>query len=456
MGLFNKFRRKKEETINTDGHMIISKYRFNQHQYIRITIEDMGASGIEGLDKDQLTEKLLYFYDNMLPVEERIRILMNTFDIDRETAKKVEYVSFAKTSLIADYLYHKERGATKFSIVNANKTLKSNLSIKDYVKNVGFMISNDGIPVFNIKTNGFRRWTPNNTSPKSMALEKPKKEPENLTELDILINRETELHHKLDNEEGYYGSDISREEFRKFNNDVATYLENNPKDFITRGARYSKVLLEYINRASKDELKIFELLGKGLYYETDLEDYDKAIEIYNEVDVLNKETFKSEIMELVRDYGDRDYLYSAKAKDRINICNNKKKRIRIKELEAKANELSETNPKEAINIYNQLNELNPDVQKYNKAIFKIREFEAEEIAKTNTAEAIKIYEELNMLNPDIKKYDRAIIKISEAEAKELELTDPSEAIKKYEELNILNPGLKKYNKRIEICKKKLN
>ena len=63
-------------------------------------------------------------------------------------------------------------------------------------------------------------------------------------------------------------------------------------------------------------------------------------------------------MELVRDYGDRDYLYSAKA-----------------------NELSETNPKEAINIYNQLNELNPDVQKYNKAIFKIREFEAEEIAK---------------------------------------------------------------------------
>lgn len=211
-----------------------------------------------------------------------------------------------------------------------------------------------------------------------------------------------------------------------------------------------------MNRASKDELKIFELLGKGLYYETDLEDYDKAIEIYNEVDVLNKETFKSEIMELVRDYGDRDYLYSAKAKDRINICNNKKKRIRIKELEAKANELSETNPKEAINIYNQLNELNPDVQKYNKAIFKIREFEAEEIAKTNTAEAIKIYEELNMLNPDIKKYDRAIIKISEAEAKELELTDPSEAIKKYEELNILNPGLKKYNKRIEICKKKLN
>lgn len=185
MGLFNKFRRKKEETINTDGHMIISKYRFNQHQYIRITIEDMGASGIEGLDKDQLTEKLLYFYDNMLPVEERIRILMNTFDIDRETAKKVEYVSFAKTSLIADYLYHKERGATKFSIVNANKTLKSNLSIKDYVKNVGFMISNDGIPVFNIKTNGFRRWTPNNTSPKSIALEKPKKEPENLTELDI-------------------------------------------------------------------------------------------------------------------------------------------------------------------------------------------------------------------------------------------------------------------------------
>ena len=451
MGLFDRFKKKeKKETINTDGVMITTKYRFNQHEYIRLTIQDMGASGIDGLDKDQLTEKLLYFYDNMLPVQERIRILMETFDIDRETAKQVEYVSFAKTSLIADYLYHKEKGATRFNIINGNRKLKSNLNIKDYVKNVGFMINNDGVPVFNIKTDGFKRWTPNKTAPKLQANTVPKREPpktvpkkqskadtdeidnlikelktkrvtpngmklkKELPEVDRLATKQNELHNKL-GDKNYYGSPESKEEFREFNNEVDNYLKNNPKDFITRGANYVGYKLEFIFYTSEDEANLMALLGEGLYYEQDLEDYNKAIETYRVLDRLNNIVMKDEIAELKKHDPTRDYLYSANAKQRIEICQNKIRRAEIKELEAEAKELEETNP----------------------------------------TEAIKKYEELNKINPGLKKYDKRIYRMIELEAKELEETNPTEAIKKYEYLNEVNPGLKKYNKRIEIIKKKL-
>ena len=491
MGLFDRFKKKKEETINTDGVMISTTYRFIEDEYIRITIGEMGTDGITGLDKDQLTEKLLYFYDNNLPVTERINILMNTFDIEEETAKQIEYVSFAKTSLIADYLRNKERGATKFNIKGVNRILKKNINIKEFPKHIGFMINNDAIPVFNIKQLPKKRFSRNKTKSvpkketiptpnvkvviktkeadetepdeeigiKSGGLKIPKKidkDPSELTELEILMNREIELQDRLNNEEGYWGSDISRDDFRKFNNDVYDYLENNPEDYITSGVKYVGMMLEYQTRASEEELKIFELLGKGLYYENKLEQYDEAIELYNEVDLINRLAFRDKIAELERDYGERDYLYSANAKKRIDICNNKKKRARIKKLEAEAKELEETNPAEAIKIYEDLNILNPNLKKYDNAIFKIREAEAKELSETNPAEAIKIYEELKKSKPNVKKYDRAIIKIYEAEAKELEKTNPAEAIKKYQELNIKNPNLKKYDKRIEILERKLN
>lgn len=525
MGLFDRFKKKKEETINTDGVMISTTYRFIEDEYIRITIGEMGTDGITGLDKDQLTEKLLYFYDNNLPVTERINILMNTFDIEEETAKQIEYVSFAKTSLIADYLRNKERGATKFNIKGANRILKKNININEFLKYTGFMIENDAIPVFNIKQLPKKRFSRNKVKsvPKKETIPAPEtKEPEEteptkeigitsgglkvpdkidknsseLSELEILMNREIELNNRLQTEEGYWGSDISRDDFRKFNNDVYDYLENNPEDYITSGARYCKVWLEYQTRASEEELKMFELLGKGLYYENKLEQYDEAIELYKEVDLINRLAFRNEIAELVRDYGERDYLYSAKAKERIDICNNKKERIKIKKLEAEAKELEETNPTEAIKKYEELNIINPNLQKYDKAIIKIKESEAKElegtnpeeaikryeelkrlnpsvkkydkaifrimeseaikITKSNPAEAIKIYEELNILNPNLKKYDKAIIRIKESEAKELEVTNPAEAIKLYQELNILNPNLKKYDKRIEILERKLD
>lgn len=241
-----------------------------------------------------------------------------------------------------------------------------------------------------------------------------KKLKKELKEVDRLATRESELLDKLGDKE-YYGSEKSKEEFKEFNEYLNNYLEANPKDFITRGARQCGLTLDAIFYSNEDEIKIYELMGKGLYYE-DLKEYDKAITLYEEAYNLDKIVHKDAIEKLVRENGEKDYLFGAKAKSRIRICQGNKERDKIKKLEAEAKELEETNP----------------------------------------AEAIKKYEHLNKINPGLKKYDRTIFKIYEAEAKELEKTDLKEAIKKYEELNILNPGLKKYNKRIEILKRKLD
>ena len=236
-----------------------------------------------------------------------------------------------------------------------------------------------------------------------------------LKEVDRLANIEQGLNNKIFSEEGYYGSEISKKEFGVFKEDLNNYLENNPKDFITRGARTSGLKLEFIFLSTEEEIKIYKLFGEGLYYEEDLKQYEKAIEFYKEVDKLNKIVYKDEIEELVREHGEKDYLFSGKAKDRIRMCEDSIFRREVKKLEDEAKQLEETNPKEAI----------------------------------------KKYENLNKVNPGLKKYNNRIFRILELEAKKLEKTNPNEAIVKYKMLNELNPGLKKYNKRIEIVKRKL-
>ena len=116
----------------------------------RTVIKSMGAQGVSGIDNTELTEKLLYFYDNNISVPERIDILMETFDIDYEDAKRVEYVQFTKISLITDYFINKDRGANKFDIEGNNGILKRDVPISDFVSLVGFMIENDATPIFNM------------------------------------------------------------------------------------------------------------------------------------------------------------------------------------------------------------------------------------------------------------------------------------------------------------------
>lgn len=473
MGLFDRFKKKEKETINTDGIMITSKYRFNQHEYIRLTIKDMGASGIEGLDKDQLTEKLLYFYDNMLPVEERIKILMNTFDIDRETAKQVEYVSFAKTSLIADYLYHKEKGATKFSIINGNRKLKSNLSIKDYVKNVGFMITNDGVPEFNIKVDGFKRWTPNETVPKreyksTTVVKKPTN-----TNQPIIDGKKLEIivHNNLRAESLMYAGKV--DEAKKL-------LEDNLKMKTDTPATYRNLSMIY--RREKDQDNEIRVLKAGLNnVSPNNEKHYKSLKY--RLDEINKQKnpkksltdldrLKQKEKEHQANLWDKDYYYSEESK-----------RI-VQEIKTERDEYLKNNPKDfrtrAVYFYglnwNYLDE------RPNKERDKILELFGEGLYYEDVGEyekAIEFYKLSDELNEKVyedeinnfdneqqdrgylfsgkaldririceNKIQRRKIKKLEAEAKKLEKINPTEAIKKYKELNKVNPGLKKYDKRI--------
>lgn len=238
--------------------------------------------------------------------------------------------------------------------------------------------------------------------------------PNELTELDLLKEKQSNFYSVKLMDKNYYGSEESKIEAHKINDEKKEYLENNPKDFLIKGADLCGYVWDYVDTVPADEREIIELLGEGKYYE-DNDDYETAIKIYKKADKLTQIVLKDEIELLKKEHGNRDYLYSAKAKNRINICYSLINRDKIKKLEGEAKELEETNP----------------------------------------TKAIEKYKELNEVNPGLKKYDKAIFKILEAEAKELEKTNPPDAIKKYEYLNEVNPGLKKYDKRIEIVKKKL-
>lgn len=140
MGLFKRKAKKKRKLPNN--------YRLSDNEITRETIKSMGANGVSGIDGNLLIEKLLYFYDNKIPVPERINILMETFNIDEETSKMIEYVQMSKISLISDYLINKDRGANKFDIEGGNKTLKKNININEFPNYVGFMIDNKAYPLF--------------------------------------------------------------------------------------------------------------------------------------------------------------------------------------------------------------------------------------------------------------------------------------------------------------------
>lgn len=245
---------------------------------------------------------------------------------------------------------------------------------------------------------------------------KIKKAPKDMTELDKLKNIEIDLHYKMGAEDGYYGSEISRVEFRTLKSYQRDYIKRNPTDYKTRGAEASSFLWRTVDVDMPDEeVEIYTIIGKGLYYEQDLEDYEKAIEIYQKAYDLAWIFLKDELEEIIKERGDGDYLMTGYIVGRMNACKHKILRAEIVKLEAEAKEMEEINP----------------------------------------TEAIKLYEKLNEINPNLKKYNKRIYRMMELEAKELEKTEPLEAIKKYEELNTLNPGLKKYNKRIEIIKRKM-
>ena len=193
-------------------------------------------------------------------------------------------------------------------------------------------------------------------------------EPNN--DLENLKEKQRTQQNKLWDKE-YYGSEESKIKANEIKELKNEYLKNNPNDFLTRGVDLYKITWSAIDRMPDDERKIIELTGKGLYYENDLNQYEEAIKIYKEADELTLIVKKDEIAQLTEEFGEKDYLYCGELRNRVKMCEIKNHRSKIKDLEIKAKELEKTDPTQAIELYNKLNILNPNLKKYDKRIEKL-------------------------------------------------------------------------------------
>ncbi len=180
--------------------------------------------------------------------------------------------------------------------------------------------------------------------------------------LDQLKKRENTQYQKMQNKE-YYFSEESKSKGKQLYHDKKEYVKNNPQDYEIVAAQMFQVLWDYVDSLPPEERRIYTLTGKGKYYE-DLGEYEKAISYYQEADDLTMDVCGNDIKKLIAENGPGDYLYCAKIRQRIRVC----QRPLIKEMEAEAKSLEKTNPHEAIKIYQELNRLKPGLKKYNKRI----------------------------------------------------------------------------------------
>ena len=186
-------------------------------------------------------------------------------------------------------------------------------------------------------------------------------------DLENLKEKERTQQNKLLDKD-YYGSEESKIKANEIKRDREEYLKNNHVDFLSRGVYLFGTTWDYVDVISDDERKILALAGKGLYLENDLNQYEEAIGAYKEADKLTMVVKKEEIEKLTEEHGERDWLYTAKLRQRIKICEDKIFRENIKKIEAEAKELEKTNPHEAIKKYEYLNKIRPGLKKYSKRI----------------------------------------------------------------------------------------
>ena len=152
---------------------------------------------------------------------------------------------------------------------------------------------------------------------------------------------------------GYYQTDEYKKEKEFLKNAQKEYLENNPTDFLLRGAIEYGISLSSAYNSSEDMKSLLTLSGNGKYLEEKGE-YESAISVYEEANKLDKKIFPN--------------ANQPKMEKRIEICNKKIKKQKIKELETKAKELEKIDPIQSIGLYSELNKLNPNLKKYDKRI----------------------------------------------------------------------------------------
>lgn len=137
--------------------------------------------------------------------------------------------------------------------------------------------------------------------------------------------------------------------------------------YILKGLKTLKLIEDMAYISNSEDLEVYRLSGKAKELE-DQEEYEEAIDLYIKADEIYYPLHKKEMEELAKEFGERDYLLHARIKDRIHFCHSMMNRKKVNELEPKAKQLEETNPKEAIKIYEELNILNPGLKKYNNRI----------------------------------------------------------------------------------------
>lgn len=169
--------------------------------------------------------------------------------------------------------------------------------------------------------------------------------------------------------EKYYWSEEAKQKAKEIKTEKQAYLQENPTDYLIRGVDFHQFFWYAIDESIPvSEQEIFILTGKGLHEEYDNENYNEAIRYYQEADDLTMKICADDIQELIKEYGPGDYLYTAKLRQRVRVCEKRLLSSKCKKLEKEARELEKTNPEGAINIYNELNILKPGLKKYDKRI----------------------------------------------------------------------------------------
>lgn len=172
-------------------------------------------------------------------------------------------------------------------------------------------------------------------------------------ELYKIIKQEEKFYIKHNIIKGYYQSEEYKADKETLTTAKKEYLENNPKDFLLMGTKIYSRRWSELYRQSKEELELLANCGGGRYLE-DQERYEDAIFVYERANKIAKELYPNKEETLVD--------------KRIKVCENKINKQQIKQLEAKAKELEKTEPAKAIELYDKLNVLNPNLKKYDKRI----------------------------------------------------------------------------------------
>lgn len=194
-----------------------------------------------------------------------------------------------------------------------------------------------------------------------------KKTPTPKSPLEDLKQREETLHNKMWNSKEYYLSEEGQIKGKQIYNEKKEYVKNNPKDFEIVGAQIHQIIWKAAEELPAGEREILKLTGEGKYYE-DLGNYEKAIEIYQQADDLTMTVCANDIKELIAEHGPGDYLYTARIRQRVRVCEKAILKDKVKKLESEAKDLEKTNPEKAIEVYNELNVLKPGLKKYDKRI----------------------------------------------------------------------------------------